>query len=580
MAWEASPGGLLLAVGAAVLSASFSLALVWLGKRLVDLVVEAGRGPVTTGDYLPTVIGLALLGAGQRALGTIEANNSQRFAERVGIHADRKFVEKACTTDFAYFDDPTWHDRMSRASRDLQFRPVNLTQNVIRLLSAAVTVGGMLGVLLALHPLLIVLGLLSVLVALPFQRRAARQRYALYYAMTSQQRQASYVRSLLTEARPALEVRAFGLAPHLMKRFRRLADDWVRRHAAVLRDADRWTIVSSTLGAVALAGAYAFVAARGVRGQLTPGEVTATIGAIGIVTAQVSYMSMALVGIDENTAFLDDYFSFLALPPLLVAPDQPEPLPARLDRGVELEDVTFTYPGRATPALQAVSLCVRPGELLALVGDNGAGKTTLVKLLLRLHDPDAGSVRLGGVDLRHVEPSELRGRLGVLPQDYMTYRLTLRDNVVFGRVEREAGDEQVWAAIERARGRRLAERLPDGLDSVVGRLFEGGLDLSAGEWQRLALARLFFRDADVWVLDEPTSALDPEAEASIFAELRAELGERIGIVISHRFSTVRNADRIAVMSGGRVLEMGTHDELMASGGRYAQLFELQAAGYR
>jgi ATP-binding cassette subfamily B protein len=232
------------------------------------------------------------------------------------------------------------------------------------------------------------------------------------------------------------------------------------------------------------------------------------------------------------------------------------------------------------PALAGLSLRIRSGELIALVGENGAGKSTLVKLLLRFYDVDRGSVRIGGVDLKDLDPETLRGRIGVLFQDYASYELTIRENVVMGRPDIQASDERVMEALRDSRSEWLVKKMPNGLDSKVGRLFEGGHDLSGGEWQRLALARIMYRDADIWILDEPTSSLDPEAEAAIFAELKENLKGRIGIVISHRFSTVRIADRIAVVADGRITEVGTHEELLAAQSRYSQLFELQAAGYR
>ena len=227
-----------------------------------------------------------------------------------------------------------------------------------------------------------------------------------------------------------------------------------------------------------------------------------------------------------------------------------------------------------------MKLNIRHGELVALVGENGAGKSTLVKLLLRFYDPDLGSVRVGGVNLKDMDPEALRGRIGVLFQDYAMYELSVRENVVMGRPDAPVDDARVMEALRDARSDWLVRKMPNGLDSKVGRLFEGGHDLSGGEWQRLALARIMYRDADIWILDEPTSSLDPEAEAAIFAELKENLKGRIGIVISHRFSTVRIADRIAVIADGRVKEIGTHSELLRAGGRYAELFELQAAGYR
>jgi ATP-binding cassette subfamily B protein len=245
---------------------------------------------------------------------------------------------------------------------------------------------------------------------------------------------------------------------------------------------------------------------------------------------------------------------------------------------LELVRVSKSFPGVA--ALQDVDLVLQAGCIHALVGENGAGKSTLVKLLLRFYDADSGSVRVGGVDVRDLDPAMLRSRIGVLFQDYATYELSVRENVVMGRPEGTVDDARVIGALRDARSDWLLRKMPKGLDSKVGRLFEGGHDLSGGEWQRLALARIMYRDADIWILDEPTSSLDPEAEAAIFAELKENLKGRIGIVISHRFSTVRIADRIAVIADGHVAELGSHEELLAAGGRYAQLFELQAAGYR
>jgi ATP-binding cassette subfamily B protein len=248
--------------------------------------------------------------------------------------------------------------------------------------------------------------------------------------------------------------------------------------------------------------------------------------------------------------------------------------------GIDFDNVTFSYPGGTEPAVAGLSLHIRSGELIALVGENGAGKSTLIKLLLRFYDPDHGSVRVGGADLKDLDPAVLRSRIGVLFQDYASYELSVRENVILGRPDGKVNDERVMEALRDARSEWLLKKMPRGLDAKVGRLFEGGHDLSGGEWQRLALARIMYRDADIWILDEPTSSLDPEAEAAIFAELKENLKGRIGIVISHRFSTVRIADRIAVIADGRVTELGTHQELLRAEGRYAQLFELQAAGYR
>jgi ABC-type multidrug transport system fused ATPase/permease subunit len=261
-------------------------------------------------------------------------------------------------------------------------------------------------------------------------------------------------------------------------------------------------------------------------------------------------------------------------------PVVPAHLPTRLDPGVEFDDVTFTYPGASTPALEGVSLAVRPGELLALVGDNGAGKSTLIKLLLRLFDPDSGRVLIGGVDLAACEPTAVRSRIAVVFQDFARYQFTLRETVRLGDPERVGDDEQVWDALRRAGLDGFVASLPAGFDTQLGPLFPGGRDLSGGQWQRLALARLFYRNADVLVLDEPTASLDADSEAVTFGRLKSELNSRIGVVSSHSFSTVRTADRVGVLHEGKLVELGTHDDLVAAGGRYAELFERQAAAYR
>jgi ATP-binding cassette subfamily B protein len=329
-----------------------------------------------------------------------------------------------------------------------------------------------------------------------------------------------------------------------------------------------------------LALAYLFVAMRGAEGTIDPGGVVLVIGAFASVSGTLSNISSTFVSVDQHTTFLDDYFSFLAIEPLVPVPAEPRTIPQELTAGIEFDDVAFRYPGGTAPAVERLQLHIKSGELIALVGENGAGKSTLVKLLLRFYDPDRGAVKVGGVDLRQVDPEALRSRIGVLFQDYANYELTVRENVVMGRPDAPAGDDRVLKALRDSRSEWLVRKMPNSLDSKVGRLFEGGHDLSGGEWQRLALARIMYRDADIWILDEPTSSLDPEAEAGIFAELKASLRGRIGIVISHRFSTVRIADRIAVIADGRVTELGSHDELMAARGRYAELFELQAQGYR
>jgi ATP-binding cassette subfamily B protein len=416
--------------------------------------------------------------------------------------------------------------------------------------------------------------------SLALERQMTSRLYEFFYQETPEEREREYMGDLLAQPRTTKEIRAYVLADYLLGRHRKLSEDLFKQREQMFRSATRISMLSGLVTGTALALAYVFVAVQGVAGAIDPGGVVLVIGAFTTVSGALGQISSTFVAVDQHTTFLDDYFSFLAIDPLVPVPAKPRSVPSRLSKGIEFDNITFSYPGGTEPAVAGLSLHIRSGELIALVGENGAGKSTLVKLLLRFYDADQGAVRVGGVDLKELNPEALRSRIGVLFQDYASYELTIRENVVMGRPAGEVDDQRVMEALRDSRSEWLVKKMPNGLDSKVGRLFEGGHDLSGGEWQRLALARIMYRDADIWILDEPTSSLDPEAEAGIFAELKENLRGRIGIVISHRFSTVRIADRIAVIADGRVTELGTHEELLEAKGRYAQLFELQAAGYR
>lgn len=580
MALDASPRAFAVTVALALAGAVIPTLIVLAGRHVVNLIVSGSATGKTIGYVLPAVAVLGLLTALQRVYTTIQSTRQETFSTRVSLDVEHRFFEKAAAVDVGHFDDSDWHDRMSRARWDLNWRPYQMTQTVIGLGGSFVQLAGMTGVLMTLHPALVVLSIVSVLPTVTLQRRVNRHLYRFHFDWTPVQREQEYLGTLLSYTQNVKELRSFDLGPHFLKRHQKLAYDRWERRARLYAWAEKHSVAAGALSGLALAGAYAFVAVEGIGGRLTAGDLTAVIAAVAAITQQVGLISSSVVLLDQHARFLDDYFSFLRIESLVPAPEHPRLLPSKLDEAIEFDNVTFTYPGGTEPAVAGLDLRVEPGELLALVGDNGAGKTTLVKLLLRFYDPSGGRVRIGDIDLREVEPRELRRRIGVLFQDYVNYELRARDNVTFGRWERPVDDDEVRGALESARADGVVKRLPGGLDSNVGRQFEGGQDLSGGEWQRLALARLIYRDADIWVLDEPTASLDAEAEAAIFGELREQLSGRMGIVISHRFSTVRIADRIAVVADGRVTELGTHDELVALGGRYAELFALQAAGYR
>lgn len=553
---------------------------VYLGAVLVNKIAFARQQSLTFRDFIPVLAGLWLATAVQRSIGAWMGYGRNLFVRRVQLEAERRLLTQAARVDIGHFDNSNWHDRLARAKRDVSWRPGDLVWSVLGLSGNIVTIALMASLLASLHYLLVVLALASAILALLMERRVTNKMYEYFYKETPEEREREYLGDLLAQPRTTKEVRAYVIANYLGNRHKELSESLLAERARMYLSGTRISWLTGMLSGTTLVLAYLFVAVKGIAGEIDPGGVVLVIGAFTTVAGTLSQISSTFVSVDQHTAFLEDYFSFLNIEALVPEPTNPVELPVQLDDGIVYDNVSFSYPGASSPAVTGLNLHIRNGELIALVGENGAGKSSLVKLLLRFYDPDIGSVRIGGVDLRQVRIADLRNRIGVLFQDYASYELTVRENVVMGRPDEPVDDARVVQALQDSRSEWLVNKMPKGLDSNVGRLFEGGHDLSGGEWQRLALARIMYRNADIWILDEPTSALDPEAEAAIFAELKENLKGRIGIVISHRFSTVRIADRIAVVADGRVTELGTHAELMTANGRYAALFELQAAGYR
>ena len=583
LAWAASPRALIRYSVLGMLSAAMPPISVYLGAVLVNRIAEARLQTLSIRDLLPIVAGLWIATAVQRAVGAYMGYGRNLFVRRVQLEAERRLLAQAARVDIGHFDNSDWHDRLARAKRDVSWRPGDLTWSVLGLSGNVVTILLMASLLASLHYVLVLLALGAAVLSLALERRVTSKLYEFFYKETPEEREREYMGDLLAQPRTTKEIRAYVLADYLLGRHRKLSEDLFALREQMYRSATRVSMLTGFVSGTTLALAYLFVAVQGAAGTIDPGGVVLVIGAFTSVAGTLSNISSTFVAVDQHTTFLDDYFSFLSIAPLVPVPDRPHAVPNWHDTrtpGIEFENVTFRYPGGTGLALDGLNLQIRPGELLALVGENGAGKSTLVKLLLRFYDVDAGAVRVGGVDVRTLDPEALRRRIGVLFQDYASYELSVRENVIMGRPDGPVDDSRVMDALRDARSDWLLKKMPKGLDSKVGRLFEGGHDLSGGEWQRLALARIMYRDADIWILDEPTSSLDPEAEAGIFAELKENLRGRMGLVISHRFSTVRIADRIAVIGDGRVTELGTHEELLMAGGRYAQLFELQAAGYR
>jgi ATP-binding cassette subfamily B protein len=446
-------------------------------------------------------------------------------------------------------------------------------QDIITVVSFAVG-------LIAYAPWLIVLLFFALVPAFLGEAHFNAQSYSLNYAWTSERRVLDYVRLTGASVETAKEVKIFGLNGFLIDRYRELSQGFYSANRALAKRRALWGSLFAALGTIGYYAAYALIAWRTVRGDFSIGDLTFLSGSFRRLRNLLENLLIGFSQLAGQALYLDDLYSFFDTQPEITSPANALPFPQPVREGFVFENVGFRYPGAERWAVRELSFTLRAGEVLALVGENGAGKTTLVKLLARLYEPDEGRILLDGRDLREYDLAELRSRVGVIFQDFVRYAFTAATNVAVGRIE--ARDDR--ARIERAAEQSLADavirKLPHGYDQIMGKRFRDGVDLSGGEWQKIAIARAYMRDAEVLILDEPTAALDARSEFQVFERFKELSAGKTAVLISHRFSTVRMADRILVLEGGRMEEAGTHDELLAAGKRYAELFELQAAGYR
>lgn len=407
----------------------------------------------------------------------------------------------------------------------------------------------------------------------------ARQ-YEAALALSPERRRLNYFQQVGTAASAAKEVKLFDLGHYVAERLAEVAERIVTAHQQIATRRALWSSLSGAVGSLAYYGAYAVIAWRALTGAISIGDLTFLAGSLMRLNALFEGLALGLTQIASQTQYLNDFYAFMDMRSALAPPASPRPFPAPLRTGVAFENVGFRYPGTERWALRNLSFSLPAGETLALVGENGAGKTTIVKLLTRLYEPDEGRILVDGIDLREIDLAELREHVGAIFQDFVRYNLTASDNIGIGRVADIADRPGIVAAAQKSQADSVIAGLPGGYDQMLGLSFMSGLDLSGGQWQKLVISRAYFRDADILILDEPTAALDARAEAEIFERFRHLSEKTTTLLISHRFSTVRMADRILVLEDGQILESGGHAELMARAGRYAELFELQAAGYQ
>jgi ATP-binding cassette subfamily B protein len=591
MVWRTSPwlttASLLLRLARALLP----VATLFVGKLIIDevvMLVQATGKPQTVQDWLASGLldRLALLIAAEFALavaadllGRVVALTDGLLSERVTNASSVRLMRHAATLDLEDFEDAEFQDRLERARRQTSGR-ITLMGQLLGQAQDLVTVASFVAGLVVYAPWLIVLLVVALLPAFVGEAHFNAQTYSLDFGRTPQRRELDYVRQTAASVETAKEVKIFSLNGFLIDRYAQLAGEFYAANRKLALRRAGWGGLFTAVGTVGYYLAYAYIAWSTLTGAFTVGDLTFLAGSFRRLGTLVEGLLSSFSTTASQALYLDDLFSFFEVEPEILSPANPRPFPRPIRDGFVFEDVGYIYPGSDRWAVRHLSFNLRAGEVVALVGENGAGKTTLVKLLTRLYDPDEGRILLDGHDLRDYDLDELRGSMGVIFQDFVRYNLTAADNIAVGRIT--ARDDR--ARIVRAAGNSQADgvvaRLPGGYDQMIGKRFRNGVELSGGEWQKIAIARAYMREAEVLVLDEPTAALDARAEFEVFQRFKELSRGKTAILISHRFSSVRMADRILVLADGAVEAAGTHEELVAQRGRYAELFELQAAGYR
>ncbi|MBF8267020.1 MAG: transporter related [Dehalococcoidia bacterium] len=583
LVWKCGPGVTLSMTVLTLLPALLPAAQAWVGKLIVDGVVAAIRQELPPSQGFAHVVpylGLefALIFAGT-LIGQVRSLVEHVMHARLTNYVNSLIIRKALALDLRFFEDGQFYNKLENARRDADTRALRVVTDSFALVQGLVTLVSLGALLFRFSPWLALILFGATAPSFIAQSRYANMFFRVISWRVPESRLLRYLEELLTGQSSAKEIKLFNLGDTLLRRYHTLYWKFYAEDRALALRRTGASLGWGLLSTVSYYGSYSWVLWRAVSGTITLGDMTMYLTIFR--QAQSSFRSIVdgLGRLYENNLFLDHLFDFLALESTMSPDGAGRPVPVSITRGIEFVNVSFRYPGVEQWVLRDISLHIKPGERIALVGLNGAGKTTLVKLLTRLYDPTEGQVLLDGVDLREYSLESLRSRIGVIFQDYVRYHLTAQENIGFGQVDKVEDLLQVMAAAEKGGAHPIIERLPKGYQTLLGRRWEGS-DLSVGEWQKVALSRAFMRDADIVVLDEPTASLDAEAEYAVFRRFGELTSGKIAVLISHRFSTVRMADRIVVLEGGRVIEMGSHAELVSLGGVYARLFSLQAQGYR
>lgn len=583
LVWKAAPGWTLANAALLSLQAGLPLLQLYLMKLTVDAVAAGILAPEKTSAIRLVVMLVCLTGAAVLAadlFSSIARVVGQAQAEVVSDYVQNLLHAKSVALDLEYYENSGFYDTLHRAQQEAPYRPLRMVTGLVQVAQNCVVLVGIAALVVACHWGIAVLLFAAVVPGAMVRLKFANQLYRWQLGRSQTERTAVYLNGLLTAERHAKEIRLFDLGPLLMQRSRELRRALRQEKTGIAFKRALGELAAQSGATLSVYGSFAFIAYRTLQGAMTVGDLVMYYQAFQRGQGYLREMLSGLAGLFEDNLFLSNFYHFLDLKPTVTVMQPSAPVPRPMKEGIVFDRVGFRYPSGAGMVLHNVSLAIRPGQVVALVGENGSGKTTLVKLLCRLYDPTAGSIALDGIDLRQFDCTALRSEIGIIFQDYAHYHMTARENIWMGNARLPPDDPRIIAAAHRAGAHETLAALPHGYETILGKGFGNGTELSIGQWQQVALARAFLRDTQILVLDEPTSALDAKAEYAVFQNFRQLAFGRTAILISHRFSTIRMADRIFVLQDGSITEAGTHDELMNAGGTYAHLYETQAHCYR
>ncbi len=578
--WESGPGVVTFGLISRVVASLLPVALIWVTKLIIDGIVHAvsAHQPVSSHLWWLVAAEFALALSSSVLTRTIDYSDSL-LADKYTRHVSIRVMKHSAELDLTAYEDPVFYDRLERARVQATDR-LGMIQAIGRLLQQAITAISMSVAIMAYSPWLMLLLIVGVVPAFLGESHFAFLGYAKNFKQTPVRRQLDYLRVLGGSKEAAKELKLFGLSRFLVNRFTRLSDQIYEEDVSLARRRLFAGSFLSVITTLAYYSAYVWVIWRTLAGVFSVGTFYFLAGAILQASSNIQQVFSMTAGIADQALFLTDLLAFFEMQPTIRSKPNPLPAPKPIQRGFEFRNVSFRYPGSSRLVLDGLDFSLLPGERVALIGENGQGKTTMVKLITRLYDPSEGQILLDGIDLREYSLEDLYREIGVIFQDFMRYEMTAAENIAVGRIEQLADSNSIELAAQKGLADQVISQLPRHYEQMLGRRFEGGVDLSGGEWQKVALARAYLRDAQLLVLDEPTAALDARSEFEVFQRFAELTAGKMALFISHRFSTVRMADRIVVLEGGRISEEGSHSQLVALGGRYSEMFELQAASYR